>query len=110
MKSDRVLPLEVTLALTMTDFEKFASYDVFWMPGFPEADADNPDIPWNPQEWEEEQKRVDREWYAMEDEGCFDEEHNPFATMSEYTRNKEQALESKKKRMSATATPAPQGQ
>ncbi|UYV65977.1 DHX38 [Cordylochernes scorpioides] len=64
-------------------------------------DSDNPDIPWNPQEWEEEQKRVDREWYAMEDEGCFDEEHNPFATMSEYTRNKEQALESKKKRMSA---------
>ena len=29
-------------------------------------------------EWEEEQKRLDREWYSL-DEG-YDETHNPFAS------------------------------
>ncbi|XP_017782578.1 PREDICTED: pre-mRNA-splicing factor ATP-dependent RNA helicase PRP16 [Nicrophorus vespilloides] len=51
--------------------------------------------------WEEEQKRIDREWYNM-DEG-YDDENNPFATVSdEYTKKKEEQLEQrKKKRMSA---------
>lgn len=35
--------------------------------------------------WEEEQKRLDREWYGL-DEG-YDETHNPFSGVSiEYTR------------------------
>lgn len=53
------------------------------------------------QDWEEEQKRLDREWYGM-DEG-YDDEHNPFSGMSsEYTQKKEEEMEQKKKkRMSA---------
>lgn len=51
--------------------------------------------------WEEEQKRLDREWYGL-DEG-YDDEHNPFSGMSaEYTKRKEEEIEKKKKkRMSA---------
>lgn len=51
--------------------------------------------------WEEEQKRLDREWYNM-DEG-YDEEHNPFSGVSEeYTKKKEEQIEQrKKKRLSA---------
>ncbi|XP_064611896.1 LOW QUALITY PROTEIN: pre-mRNA-splicing factor ATP-dependent RNA helicase PRP16-like [Liolophura sinensis] len=51
-------------------------------------------------QWEEEQRRLDREWYGM-DEG-YDDEHNPFSgTSAEYTRKKEEELEQrKKKRMS----------
>ncbi|KAJ8932077.1 hypothetical protein NQ314_014979 [Rhamnusium bicolor] len=51
--------------------------------------------------WEEEQKRLDREWYNM-DEG-YDDAHNPFSSVSdEYTKKKEEQLEQRrKKRMSA---------
>lgn len=51
--------------------------------------------------WEEEQKRLDREWYNM-DEG-YDDDHNPFSSVSdEYTKKKEEQLEQrKKKRLSA---------
>lgn len=51
--------------------------------------------------WEEDQRRLDREWYGM-DEG-YDDEHNPFSgTSSDYARRREEALEQKKKkRMSA---------
>lgn len=52
-------------------------------------------------EWEEEQKRLDREWYSM-DEG-YDDTHNPFSGLSaDYTKRKEEILEQKRnKRMSA---------
>ncbi|GFR03373.1 pre-mRNA-splicing factor ATP-dependent RNA helicase PRP16 [Trichonephila clavata] len=62
-------------------------------------------LPWASEEekleWEEEIKRLDREWYCN-DEG-YDDNHNPFAGMSAaYTKKKEEALEQKKKkRMSA---------
>ncbi|KAF4522429.1 hypothetical protein B566_EDAN012329 [Ephemera danica] len=51
--------------------------------------------------WEAEQKRLDREWYQM-DEG-YDEVQNPFAGVSEdYTKKREDQLEQRKnKRMSA---------
>lgn len=51
--------------------------------------------------WEEEQQRLDREWYNM-DEG-YDEENNPFNSGSaEYLKKKEEALEKKAiKRISA---------
>jgi len=51
--------------------------------------------------WEDEQKRLDREWYQM-DEG-YDDAHNPFANVSEdYTKKREEQLEQRKiKRMSA---------
>lgn len=51
--------------------------------------------------WEEEQKRLDREWYNM-GEG-YDEDTNPFSTVSDdYTKKKEEQLEQRKrKRMSA---------
>jgi hypothetical protein len=50
--------------------------------------------------WEEEQKRLDREWYSI-DEGY--DGDNPFANLSEeYTKKKEEQLEQRrKKRMSA---------
>jgi hypothetical protein len=63
------------------------------------------DVQWTSKEdrelWEEEQRRLDREWYAM-DEG-YDDDNNPFANLSEdYTRKKEEQLEQRrKKRMSA---------
>ncbi|XP_014681833.1 PREDICTED: pre-mRNA-splicing factor ATP-dependent RNA helicase PRP16-like [Priapulus caudatus] len=52
-------------------------------------------------QWEAEQKRLDREWYGI-DEG-YDDNHNPFSDISaEYARKKEAQLEErKKKRMSA---------
>lgn len=61
--------------------------------------------PWDNEEdrdlWEEEQIRLDREWYNM-DEG-FDDENNPFAsTNSDYFKKREEQLEQKKtKRISA---------
>jgi pre-mRNA-splicing factor ATP-dependent RNA helicase DHX38/PRP16 len=63
------------------------------------------DVQWASHEdqelWEEEQKRLDREWYAI-DEG-YDGDNNPFANLSEdYTKKKEEQLEQRrKKRMSA---------
>ncbi|XP_048748658.2 pre-mRNA-splicing factor ATP-dependent RNA helicase PRP16-like isoform X1 [Ostrea edulis] len=49
------------------------------------------------EDWETEQKRLDREWYGM-DEG-YDDEHNPFSGMSsEYTKRKEEEVEKKKKK------------
>lgn len=51
--------------------------------------------------WEAEQKRLDREWYGLDD--GFDDTHNAFSNLSEdYTKKKEEQLEQrKKKRMSA---------
>lgn len=52
-------------------------------------------------EWEDEQKRLDREWYSI-DEG-YDDIHNPFAGVSDdYTKKREEQLAQKKnQRMSA---------
>ncbi|XP_070574858.1 pre-mRNA-splicing factor ATP-dependent RNA helicase PRP16-like [Ptychodera flava] len=51
--------------------------------------------------WEDEQKRLDRQWYGM-DEG-YDDQNNPFAAMSdEYTKKKEEEMQRKVvKRISA---------
>lgn len=63
------------------------------------------DIPWSSEKdrllWEEEQRRLDREWYGL-DQGI-DEGRDPFGTVSqEYMAKRERQLErSKKKRMSA---------
>ncbi|CAH0389215.1 unnamed protein product [Bemisia tabaci] len=63
------------------------------------------DVEWGSPEdreaWEEEQKRLDREWYGMDDGVA--EENNPFSNLSEeYVKKKELQLEQrKKKRMSA---------
>lgn len=71
----------------------------------PGIEKDKEELKWEAtvdrQNWEEEQKRIDREWYNM-DEG-YDDEHNPFSGVSEeYTKKKEEQLEQrKKKRMSA---------
>lgn len=61
--------------------------------------------PWNSEEdrdlWEEEQRRLDREWYNI-DEG-YDEENNPFnGPAGEYFKKREEQLEAKRtKRISA---------
>ncbi|CDW53890.1 pre mRNA splicing factor ATP dependent RNA [Trichuris trichiura] len=55
-------------------------------------------------DWEEEQRRLDRNWYEMDElQECFDDDHNPFASISqEYTKQREQRLEEqKKKRLTA---------
>lgn len=63
------------------------------------------DQPWGNEEerdmWEEEQRRLDREWYNI-DEG-FDDDNNPFAGgNAEYFKKREEQLEQKrKKRISA---------
>lgn len=59
------------------------------------GDAESRDL------WEEEQRRLDREWYNI-DEG-YDDENNPFGgTNAEYFRRREEQLEQKrKKRISA---------
>ena len=53
------------------------------------------------EEWETEQKRLERDWYGL-DEG-YDETHNPFSDVSEeYIHQKEEQQEQRKrKRMSA---------
>ena len=53
------------------------------------------------EEWEAEQKRLDREWYGLDD--GYDETHNPFAgTSEEYAQKKEaQLAKLKRKKMSA---------
>ena len=68
----------------------------------------------NAKEWEEEQVRLDRDWYSYDDEGAVvssddiagerstdivfqagDEEHNPFAQWENLESSKEQELEQK---------------
>ncbi|EIW71616.1 hypothetical protein TREMEDRAFT_67867 [Tremella mesenterica DSM 1558] len=48
-------------------------------------------------EWEEEQVRLDRDWYTVDDEGAVagDEEHNPFAQWENMERSKELELQAK---------------
>ena len=49
------------------------------------------------QEWEEEQKRLDRAWYSIDD--GMDNEQEPFGNMSqEYMAKKEKQMEEKKKK------------
>lgn len=50
--------------------------------------------------WEEEQQQLDRQWYQMDDsKEVYDEETNPFTSISEdYTKKKEQILEERKKK------------
>lgn len=68
----------------------------------PRTDKDNTNKqPWTSEEdrdlWEEEQVRLDREWYNM-DEG-YDDENNPFlGANSEYLKKREEAIEAKKKK------------
>ncbi|CAG0909316.1 unnamed protein product, partial [Cyprideis torosa] len=52
-------------------------------------------------DWEEEEKRLDREWYQMD--AGYDDTHNPFADVSDdYVQKKEKQLEGRKtQRMSA---------
>lgn len=75
-------------------------------PGFVKNKAsgekgDGEEVQVDKDEWEDEQKRLDREWYNM-DEG-YDDVHNPFAGISDdYTKKKEEQLAQRKhQRMSA---------
>ncbi|KAF9346672.1 DEAH-box RNA helicase prp16, partial [Mortierella sp. AD094] len=54
-------------------------------------------------EWETEQRQVDREWYSMEETGgAMDDIHNPFADYEEHDAKKEEELEKKQiKKISA---------
>ena len=49
------------------------------------------------EDWEEEQKRLDREWYSIDD--GVDENSDPFAgTSDEYVKKREQQLEQRQKK------------
>ena len=88
-----------------SDVKKSTKYTPRETPGGGEAPGDLPygedDGGESKEEWEEEQKKLDRAWYGL-DEG-YDDEKNPFAGVGEtWTRKKEQAAElRKKKRVSA---------
>lgn len=92
-------------------------------PSARKSDRDGDDIEeqWaNGKEWEEEQVRLDRDWYNYDDEGAVvcrtpselvaielimqagDEEHNPFAQWENLERQKEEEMQAKvQKRQSA---------
>ncbi|XP_055615824.1 pre-mRNA-splicing factor ATP-dependent RNA helicase PRP16 isoform X2 [Toxorhynchites rutilus septentrionalis] len=80
-----------------------------WAPDRKESGAtprtDRRSLPWQNEEdkdlWEQEQVRLDREWYSI-GEG-YDEDNNPFSgTSSEYLQKREEQLEQRRiKRMSA---------
>jgi len=42
--------------------------------------------------WEEEQRRLDREWYNIEEGSTMDETHNPYVEYEEYYQKKEEEL------------------
>ncbi|WVQ96080.1 hypothetical protein IAU59_003181 [Kwoniella sp. CBS 9459] len=48
-------------------------------------------------EWEEEQVKLDRDWYSYDDEGAVapDDEHNPFSQWESLERDKEEELQAK---------------
>ncbi|KAK8849593.1 hypothetical protein IAR55_004928 [Kwoniella newhampshirensis] len=48
-------------------------------------------------EWEEEQVRLDRDWYSTDDEGAVapDDEHNPFSQWESLEKEKEEELQAK---------------
>ncbi|KIR34642.1 pre-mRNA-splicing factor ATP-dependent RNA helicase PRP16 [Cryptococcus deuterogattii 99/473] len=51
----------------------------------------------NAKEWEEEQVKLDRDWYSYDDEGAVaaDEDHNPFSQWENLERAKEEELQAK---------------
>ncbi|KAK4688722.1 pre-mRNA-splicing factor ATP-dependent RNA helicase DHX38/PRP16, partial [Tremellales sp. Uapishka_1] len=61
--------------------------------GSPEGDG----VELDAREWEEEQVKLDRDWYTYDDEGAVagDEEHNPFAQWEDLGREKEEELQAK---------------
>lgn len=58
---------------------------------------DSPEFKVDAKEWEEEQIRLDRDWYNFDDEGAVagDEENNPFAQWSNLEQGKEAEMEQK---------------
>ncbi|KAK9727570.1 Pre-mRNA-splicing factor ATP-dependent RNA helicase PRP16 [Basidiobolus ranarum] len=57
---------------------------------------DEPDIHEEEQgNWEEEQTKLDREWYNLEETGTMDETHNPFAEYEDYYKKKEEEFAKK---------------
>lgn len=70
----------------------------------PLGDATDGGINVDAKEWEEEQVRLDRDWYNTYDEGAVagDEEHNPFAGYEDMTREQEAQIQAKQeKRLTA---------
>ncbi len=58
---------------------------------------DGEDVQVDAREWEEEQVRLDRDWYSTYDEGnvAGDEDHNPFAGFEDFGVEKEKEMEAK---------------
>ncbi|KAF9298343.1 DEAH-box RNA helicase prp16 [Mortierella antarctica] len=57
-----------------------------------ESFEDRPDR----EEWESDQRQLDRDWYNMEETGgAMDDDHNPFAEYEEHDTKKEEELEKK---------------
>lgn len=63
----------------------------------PDPTDENGEMQLDVREWEEEQVRLDRDWYSTFDEGgvAGDDEHNPFAGFEEYGKAKEEEMQAK---------------
>ncbi|KAJ1675365.1 hypothetical protein EV182_001413, partial [Spiromyces aspiralis] len=61
------------------------------VPDYPpdELDRNNSDMV---HEWEEDQLRLDREWYNLDESGAVDDEYNPFTEYTEYDQRREEKL------------------
>lgn len=63
--------------------------------GSPEADGED-GMQLDAREWEEEQVKLDRDWYSYEEGGVAgDEDHNPFAGFEDMGREKEEEMQAK---------------
>lgn len=62
-----------------------------------DVSPDGDGMQFDAKEWEEEQVRLDRDWYSTYDEGAVagDEEHNPFAGYEDVTREQEAQMQAK---------------
>ncbi|WVO13862.1 hypothetical protein L204_101485 [Cryptococcus depauperatus] len=65
----------------------------------PRSSRESPDtsLELDAKEWEEEQVRLDRDWYSYDDEGAVaaDDDHNPFSQWENLEREKEEELQAK---------------
>jgi pre-mRNA-splicing factor ATP-dependent RNA helicase DHX38/PRP16 len=68
---------------------------------YPEEQSPPPEDSLEYREWEEEQMRLDRDWYSYEEGVAGDEEHNPFSAFEDYEREQETDLKKGKRKVSA---------
>ncbi|KAJ1919741.1 hypothetical protein H4219_001770 [Mycoemilia scoparia] len=76
-----------------TPMVKSTGYDER-VPEYPPEDADIND-PEAAEDWDEDQKKLDREWYNLDESGMLDDDYNPFNQYTEHDEKAEAKLKSK---------------